>query len=59
MASSGDPRVLWAMNFVLSFAFSTAVLGGLDFIGLVPFEWGRVAVATVVLMLVSYVVALR
>ena len=59
MASSGDPRVLWLMNFVLSFAFSSAVLGGLAFVGVVPFEWGRVAVATVALMLVSYLVALR
>lgn len=59
MASEGDPRVLFVLNFVLSFVFSTAVFGGLAFIGVVPFEWPRVLVATAALMIVSHYVALR
>lgn len=59
MATSGDPRVLWVLNFVLSFTFATTVFGGLAFIGVVPFEWPRVLTGTFALMLVSYFVALR
>lgn len=58
MASQGDPRVLFVMNVVLSFTFSTTVFGGLAFIGTVPFEWIRVAIGTVALVLVSYLVVL-
>lgn len=59
MASEGDPRVLLVMNLGLSFGFSTAVLGGLAFIGTVPFEWSNVLLATAVLMVLSYLVVLR
>lgn len=58
MASQGDPRVLFVMNVVLSFVFSTAVFGGLAFVGTVPFDWTRVAIGTVALVLVSYLVVL-
>lgn len=59
MGSKGDPRVLFAMNAVLSFVFSTAVIGGLDFIGVVAFEWTRVGVATVALMVLTYLAVLQ
>lgn len=58
MASQGDPRVLFVLNLTLSFVFSTAVFGGLAFVGLVPFEWTRVAIGTAALVLVSYLVVL-
>lgn len=59
MGSKGDPRVLLAMNFVLSFVFATAVIGGLDFINVVVFEWTTVGVATLALVIVTYFVVLR
>lgn len=58
MASQGDPRVLFVLNLVLSFAFITTVFGGLAFIGVVPFEWTRVAIGTAALVLVTYLVVL-
>lgn len=58
MASQGDPRVLFVLNLTLSFVFSTAVFGGLAFVGVVPFEWTRVAIGTAALVLVSYLVVL-
>lgn len=59
MTSEGDPRVLFVMTLVLSFAFSSAVLTGLNFIGVVAFEWTTVGLATLALMLLSYLVVLR
>lgn len=59
MTAEGDPRVLFVLNLVLSFLFSTAVVGGLDFLGAVPFEWSTVGVATLALMVLSYLVVLR
>lgn len=59
MRSEGDPRVLLAMNLVLSFVFATAVLGGLDFIGVVSFEWSNVGLATLALMVLTYLAVLR
>lgn len=58
MASQGDPRVLFALNVSLSFMFSTTVFGGLAFIGVIPFDWTRVAIGTAALVLVSYLVVL-
>lgn len=58
MASQGDPRVLFVLNLTLSFVFSTTVFGGLAFIGVVPFEWTRVGIGTVALVLVNYLVVL-
>jgi hypothetical protein len=58
MGSKGDPRVLFVLNLTLSFLFSTTVFGGLAFIGTIPFEWTRVAIGTIALMLVSYLVVL-
>lgn len=58
MASEGDPRVLFVLNLTLSFLFSTTVFGGLAFIGLVPYDWTRVAIGTIALVLISYLVVL-
>jgi hypothetical protein len=56
MASDGDPRVLFVMNLVLSAIFGTAVLWGLDFIGLAPFTPVNVAIATLLLMALTGIV---
>jgi hypothetical protein len=50
MASEGDPRVLFVMNLVLSAVFGTAILWGLDFVGLATFGLRNAAVATLLLM---------
>lgn len=54
--SQGDPRVLFAMNLLLSAAFATGVVWGLSFLGVVAFGWVTVALLTVLLMLVTYIV---
>ncbi|MEM4782047.1 MAG: hypothetical protein QXG03_10880 [Halalkalicoccus sp.] len=54
--SRGDPRVLFAMNLVLSAVFCYTVIWGLDFIGAVTFSWPLVAGATALLMVVTHVV---
>lgn len=59
MRSQGDPRVLFAMNAVLSGLFTSIVVFGLDFIGLLEFTWPTVALGTTVLMLLTWVVILR
>lgn len=59
MASEGDPRVLLVMNLVLSFVFSTAVIGGLEFIGVLEFSWRSVAWATAGLATLTFLVVLR
>ncbi|WP_372910476.1 hypothetical protein [Salinigranum sp.] len=56
MASEGDPRVLFVMNLVLSAVFGTAILWGLDFIGLAAFSVRNAAVATLVLMALTGIV---
>ncbi len=50
MASEGDPRVLFVMNLVLSAVFGTAILWGLDYVGLATFSTTNAAIATLVLM---------
>lgn len=52
----GDPRVHFAMNLLLSAAFVYLALWGLDFIGAAEFTLRRLAVGTVVLMLLTHVV---
>lgn len=59
MASDGDIRVLLALDLLLSFVFSMVVISGLAFIDIVPFTWGRVAVATVALAILTYLAVLR
>ncbi|MFC6827177.1 hypothetical protein [Halopelagius fulvigenes] len=55
-ASQGDPRVLFAMNLVLSTAFASVVVWGLSYIDVVPFTVVNVASFALVLMAVTYVV---
>lgn len=59
MQTEGDPRVHAVMNLLLSFVFSTLVVWGLNFIDLAAFSWRNVALATVFLFLVTWVVVLR
>jgi hypothetical protein len=59
MRSQGDPRVLFVMNAALSGLFSVVVVSGLDFLGVVAFSWPRVALATSVLMLLTWIAILR
>ncbi|QIB76263.1 hypothetical protein GL213_01350 [Halogeometricum borinquense] len=54
--SSGDPRVLFAMNLVLSSVFAAVVVWGLDFIGMLELTFVNVASLALVLMAVTYLV---
>ena len=54
--ASGDPRVLFAMNAVLSGAFAAVVVWGLDYAGLVAFTVWNVASLAVVLMAATHFV---
>lgn len=59
MASQGDPRVLFVLNLVLSGLFSLVVVSGLAFITAAEFTWGRVAVSTAALMVLTWLFVLR
>ena len=59
MASQGDIRVLLVLDLVLSFVFTLLILSGLEFVGLVPFTWSRVAVGTAALAFITYMAVLR
>lgn len=56
MQSRGDPRVHFVMNLVLSGLFAYIVLRGLDFVGVVGFSITRFAIATLLLMVLTYIV---
>ncbi|MDS0297170.1 hypothetical protein NDI76_00250 [Halogeometricum sp. S1BR25-6] len=55
-ASRGDPRVLFAMNLVLSSVFATVVVWGLDFLGMATLTVVNVASLALVVMAVTYLV---
>lgn len=55
-SSQGDPRVVTALNAVLSTAFAGLVLWGLDFIGALEFDLATFAGVAVGLFLLTYVV---
>lgn len=59
MASDGDIRVLLALDLLLSAAFAAAVVWGLEFIGVTEFTLTNVAIGTLVLAVLTYVVVLR
>ena len=59
MASQGDIRVLLALDLLLSLVFASAVVWGLDFIGVAQFTPRNVAVGTVGLAVLTYLVVLR
>jgi hypothetical protein len=54
--SKGDPRVLFAMNLILSTLFAWVVISGLAFVGVVEFSWSTVAVAAAALVLLTRLV---
>ncbi|WP_137284143.1 hypothetical protein [Halorussus salinisoli] len=54
--SKGDPRVLLLMNLVLSAAFASLVVWGLSYLDLLAFTWPTVAVATGLVMVLTYLV---
>lgn len=59
MASDGDIRVLLVLDLLLSAAFASMALWALDFAGLEEFTLPNVAVWTLVLAAVTYVLVLR
>lgn len=59
MASEGDIRVLLALDLLLSLVFSVLVVTLLDLAGINEFTWPTVAVSTLFLAILTYVVVLR
>ena len=57
--TQGDPRVLVAMNVVLSTVFAATVVWGLSYLGATEFTLVNVATGAVLLVAVSYVVSTR
>jgi hypothetical protein len=55
--TQGDPRVLVAMNVVLSTVFAATVVWGLSYLGAAEFTLVNVATGAVLLVAVSYVVS--
>ncbi|AEH36817.1 hypothetical protein [Halopiger xanaduensis] len=53
-SSQGDPRLLTALNAVLSTAFAALVLWGLDFIGAREFTLTTLAFVAVCLFVLTY-----
>ena len=56
MASEGDPRVLFAMNTILSFVFAAVVVWGLSFLELARFTPTNVATLALLLMALTYLI---
>ncbi|ESP89533.1 hypothetical protein [Candidatus Halobonum tyrrellensis] len=54
--SDGDPRVLFAMNVVLSSAFAAVVVWGLSFLGIAAFSFVNVATLAALLVAATYLV---
>lgn len=59
VASDGDIRVLLVLDLLLSLAFASVVLWGLDFIGEAEFTLRNLAVGTLAIAVLTYVVVLR
>ena len=57
--TQGDPRVLVAMNVVLSTVFAATVVWGLSYLGAAEFTLVNVATGAVLLIAVSYAVSTR
>ena len=57
--SSGDPKVLLAMNALLSGWFAWMIVWGLDYVGTATLSAVNVATLAIILFGVTYVVALR
>lgn len=59
MASSGDIRVLLVIDLLLSLAFAALALYALDLANIAAFTPLNVAIATLVLAVLTYVVVLN
>lgn len=59
MATDGDIRVLLVLDLVLSAVFASVVLWGLDFAGITAFTARRLALWTVAIAVLTYLVVLR
>lgn len=57
--SGGDPRVLLAMNAVLSVSLGLAVVWGLDLLGVVTYGVRPVAGASLAVFVLTYAVVVR
>lgn len=57
-ASAGDPRVLLAINAVLSTLFGWTIVGGLSFLDVVAFDAINVATAAIVIFALTYLVTM-
>jgi hypothetical protein len=54
--SAGDPRVLLAMNVLLSTAFAAMVVWGLSILGAAEYTLVNVATGAILLFAITYVV---
>ncbi|MBZ6494433.1 hypothetical protein [Natrinema longum] len=57
-SSQGDPRVLLAMNAVLSTLFAWTIVWGLSYLGAIEFGLVNVATAAIVLFAMTYLVTM-
>lgn len=57
-SSQGDPRVLLAMNAVLSTLFAVSIVWGLSFVGFLEFGLFNVVTAVILLFTVTYAVTM-
>ncbi len=57
-ASQGDPRVLLAINVVLSTLFGWTIIGGLSVLDLATFDLLNVATAAIIVFAVTYFVTM-
>lgn len=56
--SRGDPRVLLAMNAVLSVSFAAMIVWGLSFLGAVELTMINVATGAIILFALTYLVSM-
>ena len=57
-SSQGDPRVLLAMNVVLSTLFGWTIVWGLSFLGVIEYGFINIATAAIVLFAMTYLVTM-
>ncbi|WP_222918049.1 hypothetical protein [Natrinema sp. SYSU A 869] len=57
-SSQGDPRVLIAMNAVLSTLFAWSIVWGLSFLDVLEFGFVNVATAAILLFAMTYLVTM-
>lgn len=54
--SKGDPRVVFAMNLVLSSVFAVAVVWGLSFLDVLAYSWQTIGAVAALLVVVTHLV---